>query len=63
MGTELDSIKATFRGKGIQFEQKDNPDGQIAIVVGCTALIFNTAGEYLYTEDGQTGAKIPRKKQ
>ena len=63
MGTELDSMKAVFMAKGIKYDIKDNStDGQVAIVIGCTALIFNVAGEYIYTEDGQTGAKIPRKK-
>lgn len=64
MGTDFDSIKRAFTSMGLSYDTKDNtPDGLIAIVIGCTALMFNnTTGDYLYTEDGTTGARILRKK-
>lgn len=62
MGSQLDTIKTIFNNFGIQYEVKERDDGGIiAVVVSNTALIFSVTGEYMHTEDGDTGAKIPKK--
>jgi len=61
MGSQLDAMKSMFDRFGIQYEEKKEDGGLMAIIVCNSALIFDTFGDYIHSEDGDTGAKIPKK--